>query len=72
MKSAKRRRARAEPSPNAFAFTIRDAQSMGATGRTKIYDLAKRGKLKLVKIDGRTRINGDSLRALLRGAEGAA
>jgi hypothetical protein len=61
-----RGRARAAPSPNAFAYTISDAQSLGAPGRTKIYSLAKAGRLTLRKIDGRTLIDGDSLRALLK------
>jgi hypothetical protein len=61
-----RRRARAAPSPDAIAFTIRDAQSLGAPGRTKIYALAKEGRLTLRRIDGRTLIDGDSLRQLLK------
>lgn len=61
-----RSRGRAAPSPDAFAFTIRDAQSLGAPGRTKIYALAKSGRLTLRKIDGRTIIDGDSLRLLLK------
>jgi hypothetical protein len=67
----KRERARAEPSRNAFAFTIEDAQAMGAPGKTKIYQLAESGRLKLFSVDGRTMISGDSLRALL-GADTAA
>ena len=61
-----RGRARAAPSPDAFAYTIPDAQSLGAPGRTKIYALAKAGRLTLRKIDGRTLIDGDSLRILLK------
>ena len=34
-------RARAAPHPLAFAYTIADAQSMGAPGRTTIYKMAK-------------------------------
>jgi hypothetical protein len=60
-----RGRARPAPSPNAFAFTIEDAQAMGGPGRTKIYDLAKRGELKLIDVGGRTMVDGDSLRSLL-------
>lgn len=60
-----RTRARAAPNPLAFAFTIEDAQGMGAPGRTKIYELAKCGQLKLIKVAGRTLIEGNSLRALL-------
>jgi hypothetical protein len=61
-----RGRSRSSPSPDAIAFTIRDAQSMGAPGRTKIYALAKAGRLLLLKIDGATLVDGDSLRSLLR------
>ena len=39
---------------------------MGGPGRTKIYELVKSGRLKLIKIDGLARIEGDSLRSLLR------
>jgi hypothetical protein len=60
-----RKRARPAPSPNAFAFTIEDAQAMGGPGRTKIYDLAKRGELKMIDVAGRTMVDGASLRALL-------
>lgn len=63
--SKKRGRARAEPSRNAFAYTIEDAQAMGAPGKTKIYQLAESGRLELLHVDGRTMINGNSLRALL-------
>jgi hypothetical protein len=60
-----RHRARPSPSPNAFAFTIADAQAMGGPGRTKIYELAKRGELKLIDVAGRTMVDGASLRTLL-------
>lgn len=59
-------RARAAPHPMAMAFTIKDAQAMGAPGRTTIYKLAKRGELRLLHVAGRTLVAGDSLRALLR------
>jgi hypothetical protein len=38
---------------------------MGGPGRTKIYDLAKSGELKLIRVAGRTMVDGDSLRTLL-------
>jgi hypothetical protein len=66
---AKRVRRRSLPDVNALAFTIRDAQALGAPGRTKIYALFASGRLKRVKIGGTVMICGDSLRALLRGAE---
>ena len=60
-----RKRLRAAATPMAHAFTIPDAQAMGAPGRTKIYELAKCGKLKLLHVAGRTMVDGASLRALL-------
>jgi hypothetical protein len=67
-----RKRARALPAQNAFAFTIEDAQAMGAPGRTTIYALAKVGRLKFIRVDGRTLITGDSLRVLLGVADESA
>jgi hypothetical protein len=61
-----RERARAEPSRNAFAYTIEDAQKMGAPGKSKIYELNASGRLKLFNVDGRRMVDGDSLRALLK------
>ena len=51
-------------SPNAFAFTIEDAQAVGGSPRTKIYDLAKRGELKLIGVAGRTTVDDANLCAL--------
>lgn len=61
-----RARARAAPHPMALAFTIGDAQAMGAPGRTTIYKMAARGDLRLLRVGGRTLVDGDSLRALLQ------
>ena len=58
-------RRRPPPSENAFAYNLRDAQIMGAPARTKLYELAKEGRLELLKIDGLTLVKGDSLRRLL-------
>jgi hypothetical protein len=66
--AAPRKRRRASPDPMALAFTILDAQAMGAPGRTSIYKLAKQGRLKLLHVAGRTLVDGDSLRTLLRGS----
>lgn len=65
----KRNRVRALPAPNAFAYTISDAQSMGGPCKTKIYDLDKQlkadGKQLLFKdLAGRTMVYGDILREL--------
>jgi hypothetical protein len=59
------KRQRASPHPMAYAFTIPDAQSMGAPCKTKIYELVKNGELKMLCVGGRTMVSGDSLRALL-------
>ncbi len=64
--TAKPRRERPAPRPDALAFRINDVPLMGGPGRTKIYELAKAGKLQLIRVGGRTLIDGDSLRALLR------
>jgi hypothetical protein len=54
------------PSPDALDYRIKQAQFIGGPCRTKIYELAKKGHLKLVRIDGQTLIKGDSLRNLLK------
>lgn len=54
------------PLPNALAFRVDEVPLMGGPHRTKLYELAAAGKLKLVKVAGRTLVDGDSLRALLR------
>lgn len=61
----RRNRLRAAPSPWALAYTVSDAQSMGAPGKTKLYELKKSGQLRFIKSAGRTMICGDSLRKLL-------
>lgn len=63
---SKSRRARSAPLPNAIAFRIDEVAQMGGPGRTKTYELAAEGKLRLVRVAGRTLVDGDSLRALLR------
>jgi hypothetical protein len=63
--NCRRKRQRAAADPNAFAFTIDDAQRMGAPGRTKIYELIAAGRLESVVVAGRRMIVGDSLRRLL-------
>ena len=56
----------ARPSPDAFAYRVKEVRLMGGPCRTKVYELAKKGHLKLIRIDGRTVIEGDSLRKLLK------
>lgn len=69
-RAARKRRVRtlAPPPPaNALAFTVPDTCSMARLGRTTIYKLVKDGRLRLVRVNGRSLICGDSLRALLAG-----
>jgi hypothetical protein len=54
------------PLPNALAYRIPEVRLMGGPGKTRIYELAAEGKLRLVRVGGRTLIDGDSLRSLLR------
>lgn len=57
--------------PNPFAandrlaFQITEAGQIVGIGRTSVYELIREGKLKTVKIAGRTLIPADSLRALV-------
>jgi len=59
------RRERPAPLPNALAFRIDEVRHMGGPSRTKLYELAAEGKLRLIRVAGRTLVHGDSLRALL-------
>ena len=63
----RRHPARPSPLPNALAYRIDEVPLMGGPRRTKLYALAAEGKLKLIKVAGRTLVDGDSLRTLLRG-----
>ena len=60
-----RRRARPAPSPDALTYSISDALSMTGFGRTMLYELMNSGRLRFIKIDGRRKVIGESLRALL-------
>ena len=53
-------------SPNApLAYRIRDACQVIGLGTTSIYKLAGEGKLRLVKVAGRTLVDAASLRSLI-------
>ena len=54
------------PLPNQLVYRIDEVRRMGGPGRTKTYELAAEGKLKLIRVAGMTRVDGDSLRALLK------
>lgn len=54
------------PLPTALAYRVAEVRLMGGPGKTRCYALAKLGKLRLVRVGGRTLIDGDSLRTLLR------
>ncbi len=57
------------PHPDALAYTVGHACRMAGFGRTLLYKLAKEGKLRLLKVAGRTLVCGDSLRALIAGRD---
>jgi hypothetical protein len=57
------------PYPDALAYTVGHACRMAGFGRTLLYKLAKEGKLRLLKVAGRTLVCGDSLRALIAGRD---
>jgi hypothetical protein len=60
------KRERPAPLPNALAYRVDEVPRMGGPSRTKTYALVAEGKLRLVRVAGRSLIDGDSLRALLR------
>jgi hypothetical protein len=66
-KRLRNRRRRALPARNAFAYTLPDAQAMGAPSKSAIYDLAKKGDLKFIekKPGCPVMLEGNSLRTLL-------
>ena len=64
---ASRKRDREAPPANAFAYRVDDACAMGGFGRTTAYELVKQGRLKLLRVGGRSLICVGSLRALLNG-----
>ena len=47
-----------------LAFRVDDACRVAGIGRTSLYKLANDGKLRLVKVAGRTLVDAASLRAL--------
>jgi hypothetical protein len=68
---AGKKRPRAIQSPDALAFTIPGFQALGGPGKTSVYELGKRGVLKIFHDPlGRTLIEGESARAFLKAAEG--
>ena len=52
---------------DALAYTVNDACLMADLGRTLIYEFFKDGRLKKIKLNRRTLVCGDSLRALIAG-----
>lgn len=53
--------------PGKLAFSVREACAASSLGRTSIYGHIAAGRLKAVKVGGRTVIPADSLQALLSG-----
>ena len=65
-KTGPKPRPRAPQRPDALAFTIPGFQALGGPGKTKVYELGKRGILELFRdAAGRRMITGKSARALL-------
>jgi hypothetical protein len=64
-----RRRVRAMPSPDAFAYANDDAQAMTGLGRTTLWKLRKEGRLKTITVNGKELIEGASLRQLMQPGE---
>lgn len=56
--------------PPKVAYSIREACSASSLGRTSIYTHIASGRLRAVKVGGRTIIPSDSLHALVAGEAG--
>ena len=63
MNTASHNTASSEP----LAYSVHDACRVSSIGKTKLYALAKKGRLEMRRIDGRTLIPAASLRALIEG-----
>jgi excisionase family DNA binding protein len=50
-----------------ITITVKDAAAALGIGRTKLYELVRTGRLKLIKIDRRSVITTESIRDLLTG-----
>lgn len=57
----------AEPNLPKLAFSIREACAVSSLGKTTLYTHINSGRLKAIRIGGRTLIPADSLRTLLSG-----
>jgi len=53
------------PPAEPLALRVNDACRAAGIGKTKLYSLAKEGRLRLIKLDGRTVVPISELRRLL-------
>jgi excisionase family DNA binding protein len=53
--------------PNKLAYSIKEACSASSLGRTTLYSHIAAGRLKAIRVGGRTLIPADSLLALVSG-----
>lgn len=54
-----------KPKPDPLVHSINDAVQISGLSRATIYRHGKAGRLRLVKVGGRTLVNAESLRTLL-------
>ena len=57
--------ARPAPAPHPLTHTLNDAARITGLSRSTLYRHAAAGRLRLVKVGGRTLVDADSLRALV-------
>lgn len=55
--------------PEPLAYRVNDAARLIGVGVTSLYKLASEGKIKLIKIAGRTLVTAESLRTLVAWSE---
>lgn len=56
-----------DTAPNKLAYSIKEACAASSLGRTSIWIHIKEGRLRAVRLGGRTLIPADSLHALVNG-----
>jgi excisionase family DNA binding protein len=60
-----------QPGPSKLAYSIKEAASASSLSRSSVYNHIAAGRLKAVRVGGRTVIPAASLQALLTGEEAA-
>ena len=67
LESSRAKHPPAAPLPNAIVYRVDEVGLMGGPRRSKLYQLAAQGRIRMIRAGGRTLFDGDSVRNFLRG-----